>query len=56
MVAMDNGELWLKMTKGEKVYLDTDASFSADYEVQLDESGVYTLTLTGQKASGSVNY
>ena len=56
MVAMDNGELWLKLTKGDKVFLDTDATFSAEYQVRLDESGVYTLTLTGKKASGSVNY
>ena len=56
MVAMDNGELWLRLSRGEKNYLDTDATFSADYAVQIDETGTYTLTMIGKHASGSINY
>ena len=56
-VAMDNGELRIKLTGAEgQVILDTDANFSADYTVDIPESGTYTLHLLGKKASGSVNY
>ena len=55
-VAMDNGELWIKLSKDGKVYLDTDATFSSDYTVDIDEAWTYELMLKGENASGSVNY
>ena len=57
MVAMDSGELWLTLASkdGEEI-LDTDATFSSEYTVNIPETGTYTLTLKGTDASGSVNY
>ena len=57
MVAMDSGELSLKLaSKDGEVILDTDATFSSEYTVNIPETGTYILTLKGTDASGSVNY
>ena len=53
------GEHWqLKFKKDdeEPIYESDGISASNEFEVEVEESGIYTITVTGKKAKGSVNF
>ena len=38
------------------VYESEDVSFSDEFDVEIEESGTYTVSVTGEKAKGSVRF
>ena len=42
------------MCSSDLVYEGVDVSFSDEFDVEINESGTYTVSVTGEKAKGSV--
>ena len=38
------------------VYEGVDVSFSDEFDVEINEGGAYTVSVTGKKAKGSINF
>ena len=57
-IIIDGGTLAIKIQKDdeEPIYESDGISASNEFEVEVEESGTYTITVTGKKAKGSVNF
>ena len=57
-IVIDGGHLSIKIQKGqeEPVYESENVFFSNDFDLDIEESGTYTVTVTGKKAKGSVRF
>jgi len=57
-IVVDGGSLAIKIQKDdeEPVYESDGISISNEFDVTVEESGTYTVKLTGKKARGSVNF
>lgn len=57
-IVVDKGSLSIKIQKdGEKpIYESNGISASNEFDVEIDESGTYTVEVTGKKAKGSVSF
>ena len=57
-IIVEGGSLSCKIQKDDEVpvYEDEDVSFSDEFDVDIEESGTYTVTVTGEKAKGSVSF
>lgn len=57
-IIVEGGSLSFKIQKdGEvPVYEGKDVSFSDEFDIDIGESGTYTVSVTGEKASGSVSF
>ena len=57
-VIVEGGSLSFKIQKDDEVpvYEGVDVSFSDEFDVDIEESGTYTVTVTGEKAKGSVSF
>ena len=57
-IVVDKGSLSIKIQKdGEKpIYESNGISTSNEFDVEIDESGTYTVSVTGEKAKGSVSF
>lgn len=57
-IVVDKGSLSIKIQKdGEKpIYESNGISTSNEFDVEIDESGTYTVEVTGKKAKGSVGF
>lgn len=57
-IIVESGCLSFKIQKNDEVpvYEGKDVSFSDEFDVEIEESGTYTVTVTGEKAKGSVSF
>lgn len=57
-VVVDKGSLSIKIQKDEEepIYESNGISTSNEFDVEIDESGTYTVEVTGKKAKGSVSF
>jgi len=57
-IIVEGGSLSFKIQKDDEapVYEGVDVSFSDEFDVDIEESGTYTVTVTGEKAKGSVSF
>ena len=57
-IIVNGGTLAIKIQKDdeEPIYESDGISVSNEFEIEIDESGTYTITVTGKKAKGSVNF
>lgn len=56
-IIVEGGNLSFKIQKDDEVpvYEGVDVSFSDEFDVDIKESGMYTVTVTGEKAKESVS-
>lgn len=57
-IIVEGGSLSFKIQKDDEVpvYEGVDVSFSDEFDVDIGESGTYTVTVMGEKAKGSVSF
>ena len=57
-IVVDKGSLSIKIQKDgeEPIYESNEISTSNEFDVEIDESGTYTVEVTGKKANGSVSF
>ena len=57
-IVMEGGHLSYKIQKNddEPIAESEGIFFSVDFDVEVEESGTYTVTVTGEKAKGSVKF
>ncbi len=57
-IIVEGGSLSFKIQKDDEVpvYEGEDVSFSDEFDVDIEESGTYTVSVTGEKAKGSVSF
>ena len=57
-IVVEGGSLSFKIQKDDKVpvYECEDVSFSDEFDVDIEESGTYLVSVTGEKAKGSVSF
>lgn len=57
-IIVEGGSLSFKIQEDDEVpvYEGVDVSFSDEFDVDIEESGTYTVTVTGEKAKGSVSF
>lgn len=57
-IVVDKGSLSIKIQKDgeEPIYESDGISSSNEFDVEIDESGTYTVEVTGKKAKGSVSF
>ena len=57
-IIIDGGTLAIKIQKDdeEPIYESDGISASNEFEVEVEESGIYTIKVTGKKAKESVNF
>ena len=57
-IVVDKGSLSIKIQKDgeEPIYESNGISISNEFDVEIDESGTYTVEVTGKKAKGSVSF
>ena len=57
-IIVEGGSLSFKIQKDDEVpvYESVDVSFSDEFDVDIEESGTYTVSVTGEKAKGSVSF
>ncbi len=57
-IIVEGGSISFKIQKdGEvPVYEGEDVSISDEFDIDIEESGTYTVSVTGQKAKGSVSF
>ena len=57
-IVIDKGSLSIKIQKDgeEPIYESNGISTSNEFDVEIDESGTYTVEVTGKKAKGSVSF
>ena len=58
-IIVENGSLSFEIRKDDglvPVYEGKDVSFSDEFDVEIEESGTYIVTVTGKKAKGSVSF
>lgn len=57
-IIVNKGSLSIKIQKDdeEPIYENNGISASDEFNVEINESGTYTVSVTGEKAKGSVNF
>lgn len=57
-IIVEGGSLSFKIQKDNEVpvYEGVDVSSSDEFDVDIEESGTYTVSVTGEKAKGSVSF
>lgn len=57
-IIVNKGSLSIKIQKDEEepIYESNGISVSTEFDVEIDESGTYTVSVTGKKAKGSVSF
>lgn len=57
-IIVEGGSLSFKVQKDDEapVYEGTDVSSSDEFDIDIEESGTYTASVTGKKAKGSVSF
>ena len=56
-VTMDNGEkLCVRIDKGDTAVFEGEIVYTGEMEIDVPESGAYTMTLSGEHASGDLHY
>ena len=58
-IAVTGGSLSYKIQKNDDtkpLYEETSVSVSGEYDLEIEESGIYTITVTGKKSKGSVQF
>ena len=58
-IIIEKGNLSFKIQKDDEqvtVYEGKDVSFSNEFDVEIEESGTYIVTVTGEKTRGSVSF
>ena len=57
-IVIEDGQLSYKIQKNddEPIAESEGIFFSEDFDVEVEESGTYTVTVTGEKAKGSVKF
>ncbi len=55
---VEGGSLSVQIQKDDEVpvYEGEDVSFSDEFDIYIEESGTYTVSVTGEKAKGSVSF
>ena len=55
-IVVEGGSLSIKIQKDDEVpiYEGVDVSSSDEFDIDIEESGTYTVSVTGEKAKGSV--
>lgn len=55
---VEGGSLSVQIQKEDEapVYEEEDVSFSDKFDIYIEESGTYTVSVTGEKAKGSVSF
>lgn len=57
-ITVHKGSLSIKIQKDEEepIYENNGISESTEFDVEIDESGTYTVSVTGEKTKGSVSF
>lgn len=57
-IEVEGGQLTLKIQKGDElpVYESAGVTSSDIFDIEIKESGIYTVTVTGKRAKGSVSF
>jgi len=57
-IIVESGSLSFRIQKDDEVpvYEGKDVSFSDEFDVEIEESGTYVVTVTGEKAKGSISF
>ncbi len=57
-IIVEGGSLSFKIQKNDEVpvYESEEVSFSDEFDIDIEESGTYTVSVTGEKAKGSVSF
>ena len=57
-IIVNKGSLSIKIQKydEEPIYENNGISVSNEFDVEINESGTYTVSVTGEKAKGSVSF
>lgn len=57
-IVVESGSLLIKIQKDdeEPIYESSDITISEEFDVDIDESGTYAITVTGVKAKGSIRF
>ena len=57
-IEVEGGQLTLKIQKGDElpVYESAGVKSSDIFDIEIKESGIYTVTVTGKRAKGSVSF
>ena len=57
-IMVNKGSLSIKIQKDEEepIYESNGISESTEFDVEIDKSGTYTVSVTGEKAKGSVSF
>ena len=57
-IVIESGNLLIKIQKDdeEPIYESSDITISEEFDVDIEESGTYAITVTGVKAKGSVSF
>lgn len=58
-IIVESGSLSFKIQKDDElvpVYEGKDVSFSNEFDVEIEESGTYIVTVTGENAKGNVSF
>ena len=57
-IIVEGGSLSFKIQKDEEapIYDEKDISSSDEFDVEIEESGTYVVTVTGEKAKGSIRF
>ena len=53
---MNSGSRFYILVDDEPIAESEGIFFSVDFDVEVEESGTYTVTVTGEKAKGSVKF
>lgn len=57
-IIVEGGSLSFRIQKDDEVpvYESKDVSLSDEFDVKIEESGTYVVTITGEKAKGSISF
>lgn len=57
-IVIESGNLLIKIQKDDEelIYESSDITISDEFDVDIEESGTYAITVTGVKAKGSVSF
>lgn len=57
-IIVEDGSLSFRIQREDEVpvYESEDVSFSDEFDIDIEESGTYTVLVTGEKAKGSVSF
>ena len=57
-IIVEGGSLSFRIQKDDEVpvYESKDVSLSDEFDVKIEESGTYVVTVTGEKAKGSISF